>query len=268
MTTATATIPALEADAPALERIPLSRLTAVEVRKLVDTRAGRWLLIIQGLLISAASAIMVVVMAVRDDPVTLMDFFEIAGFVMSLLLPVMGILAITTEWTQRTHMATFTLEPRRGRVIAAKCGAATIAALVSIVVALAVAVVSSAIAAVVGLGVDWHLDLDVLAGFTVVQVLGTLTGFALGALILATPAAIVAFFAYSMVLPTLFALGASQFSWFESIQPWIDFADAQMALTSDGLTAVNLPHLLTAGALWLGLPLVLGIRRIRRCEIK
>lgn len=138
----------------------------------------------------------------------------------------------------------------------------------SIAVALVAAVVSSGTAPVIGVGVDWHLDADVLAGFAVVQVLGTLIGFALGALILATPAAIVAFFAYSMVLPTLFALGASQFSWFESLQPWIDFADAQQALTENGLTAVDLPHPLVAGALWPGIPLVLGIRRIRHCEIK
>ena len=36
------------------------------------------------------------------------------------LLPVMGILLVTQEWTQRTGMVTFTLEPHRGKVIAAK----------------------------------------------------------------------------------------------------------------------------------------------------
>ncbi|HWJ61114.1 MAG TPA: hypothetical protein VNS19_04015 [Acidimicrobiales bacterium] len=264
----TATIPVLEADPSALAPIPLSRLVQVELRKLVDTRAGRWLGIIQALLIAAASTILVIVMAVRDDPVSLMDFFSIAGFVMSVLLPVMGILAITTEWTQRTHMATFTLEPRRGRVIAAKCGAAVIAALVSIAVAVVVAVVSSGLASLIGVSVDWHFDADMMAGFALAQILGVLTGFALGALILATPAAIVAFFAYAFVLPTLFMIGADQLSWFESIQPWIDLGDAQMPLTETGLTAANGAHLLTAAALWLGIPLVLGIRRIRRSEIK
>ncbi len=42
--TATATpIPVLEADPSALARIPMTRLVQVELRKLVDTRAGRWL---------------------------------------------------------------------------------------------------------------------------------------------------------------------------------------------------------------------------------
>lgn len=268
MTVTITPIPVLEADPSALAPIPMTRLIQVELRKLVDTRAGRWLGIIQALLITAASAILVIVMAVRDETTTLMDFFSIAGFVMSLLLPVMGILAITTEWTQRTHMATFTLEPRRGRVIAAKCGAATIAALVSIAVALVVGVVSSGVASLIGVGVDWHFDVDIMAGFALAQTLGTLTGFALGALILATPAAIVAFFAYAFVLPTLFAIGADQLSWFDSIQPWIDFGDAQMPLAESGLTGANWGHLATAATLWLGIPMVLGIRRIRRSEIK
>ena len=39
---------------------------------------------------------------------------------MSLLLPVMGILLVTSEWSQRTDMTTFALEPHRSRVIMAK----------------------------------------------------------------------------------------------------------------------------------------------------
>jgi hypothetical protein len=34
-------------------------------------------------------------------------------------------------------------------------------------------------------------------------------------------------------------------------------------LTESGPTAANAGHLLTAAAIWLGVPLVLGIRRIR-----
>ena len=39
---------------------------------------------------------------------------------MGILLPVLGILLVTSEWSQRTAMVTFTLEPSRSRVIAAK----------------------------------------------------------------------------------------------------------------------------------------------------
>lgn len=259
--------PVLDTDT-ALEPIPMTRLTEVELRKLVDTRAGRWLGIIQAVLIVAASAILVTVVAFRGEQIELMDFVGIAGSVMAILLPVMGILAITTEWSQRTNIATFALEPRRGRVIAAKAAAAASAAVVSIGIAVAVGLAATTIASLVGVGVDWHFDIDILFGFALVQVLGTLMGFALGALMLSTPAAIVAFFTYYAVIPGLFVLAADQFSWFASIQPWIDFADAQAPLGIHGLTQVDLPHLIVAGLIWLGLPLVVGIRRIHRSEIK
>jgi ABC-2 type transport system permease protein len=266
--TTTTDFPVLDATDTALEPIPMSRLVEVELRKLVDTRAGRWLGIIQAVLIVAASAIVVTVVAFRDEQIELMDFVGIAGSVMAILLPVMGILAITTEWSQRTNLATFTLEPRRGRVIAAKSAAAASAALVSIGIAVAVGLAATTIASLVGVGVDWHFDVDILFGFALAQVLGTLMGFALGALLLSTPAAIVAFFTYYAVLPSLFALGADQLSWFEGIQPWIDFAGAQTPLGVDGITQVDLPNLAVAGTIWLGLPLVAGIRRIQRSEIK
>ena len=49
-------------------RVPLGRLVEVEVRKLIDTRSGRWLLIIQALLILAAAAIVTVAVVVQDEP--------------------------------------------------------------------------------------------------------------------------------------------------------------------------------------------------------
>ncbi len=44
--------------APAVARTPLWRLTAVELRKMVDTRSGRWLLAVIGLLATVAVGIL------------------------------------------------------------------------------------------------------------------------------------------------------------------------------------------------------------------
>ena len=66
-----------------------------------------------------------------------------------------------------------------------------------------------------------------------------LGGFALAALLLNTPAAIVAFFVYKWVLPPLFFLGAALMGWFDKLHPWIDFQSAQGAIwdwSSDGRT--------------------------------
>lgn len=255
--------------------IPLSRLVAVELRKLVDTRSGRWLLIIQAVLIVLASGTVAIVVATQDESIALMDFTSIAGTIMGLLLPVLGILAVTSEWTQRTNMATFTLEPRRGRVVAAKLIATVVVAVVSVLLAILIGYVASAAASALGADVDWTADLELLAGFTVLQVLGLLTGFAFGTLLLNTAAAIVVYVAYFTIIPGVLAVGAELVGWFADIRPWIDFTDAQLPLSDFGqdaselgFGAVDWPQFLVSGAIWFLLPLGLGILRMLRAEVK
>lgn len=255
--------------------VPLGRHVAVELRKLVDTRAGRWLLIIQALLMVVGSAVLAVVAAVDDEPLALMDFTIIAGAVMGILVPVMGILAITSEWSQRTNMATFTLEPRRSRVVVAKLAAAVIAALASVGVSFAIAYFGSGLAAASGVAVDWHADLELFAGFAIAQVLGVLTGFAFGTLLLNTPGAIVCFFAYFTLVPTVLAVAGELMDWFADVRPWIDFADAQVPLTDFGqddadlgFAAIDWGQFAVSGTLWLLLPLYAGVQRMLRAEVK
>lgn len=271
MTSSTPIAPTL--DISATSHIPLARLIRVELRKLVDTRSGRWLLIIQALLILVAMGLMTTVGVVNDDPIDVMDLILVAGLVMAVLLPVMGILAITTEWSQRTHMVTFTLEPRRGRVIAAKLVAILLAGVASIALAIAIGYLTAGVAALFGADVDPSADWELIAGFLVAQLLGLLTGFAFGALLLNSPAAIVLYFAYNTVIPGLLA-AAGSVSWFAEIRPWVDFVAAQMPLTGGetpqdiGFAAVNWGHFVVSGIIWLGLPLALGIRRMLRAEVK
>lgn len=273
-TTADLGIPA-RLDVSGTAPVPLSRHVAVELRKLVDTRSGRWLLIIQGLLILAATVIVALVAATQDEDIALMDFTGIAGAVMGILLPVMGILAITSEWSQRTNMATFTLEPRRSRVVVAKLLASVVAALASVVMAIVVGALGSALAAGLGADVDWSADAELLAGFAIAQVLGLLTGFAFGTLLLNTPAAIVCFFAYFTLVPTMLAVAGELMDWFEEVRPWVDFADAQLPLTDFGqdadelgFGAIHWGQFAVSGAIWFVLPLVAGFRRMLRAEVK
>ena len=261
-------------DIAATERVPLTRLVEVELRKLVDTRAGRWLLIIQADIIELVSTIVIIVVAVEDEPMEFMDFTNIAGVIMGFLLPVLGVMAITSEWSQRTNMATFTLEPRRARVVTAKLLAVVIAALASVLIAIVIGYVSSAVAALLGVDVDWTTDVEMLVAFAVTQVLGLVTAFAFGTLLLNTPGGIVCTFAYFTVLPGVFAAAAS-LSWFADIRPWIDFNHAQIPLSDFGqepneigFGAVDWPQFVVSGLLWFVLPLVLGINRVLRAEVK
>lgn len=245
--------------------IPFARLVAVELRKLVDTRAGRWLLIIMGALILLGSVILA--WALRNQSVGFFDFTSVTGGVTGLLLPVLAILSVTTEWSQRTNMVTFTLEPRRARVVGAKLVASVVTAVASIVVALVIGALASALASLLGAQVDWDPNVTGLLGFTIVQVIGLLVGFAIGALLLNTPAAIVVFVAYSFVVPTVLLAAAALLDWFRDIEPWLNFTTAQAPLF-EGFDGVEWGHLAVSGLIWFVLPLGLGILRILRAEIK
>ena len=92
-------------------------LTSVELRKMTDTRSGRGLLI----------AILTLVAAVLAWKLTHAEVevsFDNYGVRRLASSPsscrVIGLLAMTSEWTQRTALTTFTLAPRRLPVIAAK----------------------------------------------------------------------------------------------------------------------------------------------------
>ncbi len=64
------------------------------------------------------------------------DVLDLALVPVDLILPVVGIMAMTSEWTQRTALTTFTLSPRRIPVLFAKLVAAI--ALATAVVAVVV----------------------------------------------------------------------------------------------------------------------------------
>ena len=81
---------------------------------MVDTRAGKWLLGLTVLLASAASS--------RPDRRrgSMADSYLTAPSLASVLLPVVGVLLVTSEWSQRTALLTFVMVPDRNRVALAK----------------------------------------------------------------------------------------------------------------------------------------------------
>ena len=61
----------------------------------------------------------------------------------AVLLPVLGILLVTSEWSQRTGLITFALVPVRSRVLGAKLAASLVVSVVALVVCLAVSVIAA-----------------------------------------------------------------------------------------------------------------------------
>jgi ABC-type transport system involved in multi-copper enzyme maturation permease subunit len=256
-------------DLTSTSRTPFTRLLSVELRKTWDTRAGLWLLISTAVLTALVMIIQLSVVLVQDLNVDYGDFMTSTSFSIALLLPVLGILLVTSEWSQRTAMVTFSLEPERRRVILAKLVVGLVLAVAAVAIALVLGAICNAIyGAASGNGAEWDLGLLDVGGFWLLQSLGMLTGFALAALLLNSPAAIVVFMVYSFVLPGLFALGAALMDWFEKIQPWIDFNYAQGPLVDASMSGEDWGHLVVSGIIWLVIPLAIGWLRVLRAEVK
>jgi ABC-2 type transport system permease protein len=259
MTAATLEQPTL--DLSGTSRIPMSRLTRVELRKLVDTRASRWLLITIGVI--TALIIVVFFLNAKTSDRTFSNFMGATATPQGFLLPVLGILLVTQEWTQRTALVSFTLMPVRSRVLIAKVFAALIAGLAAIVLAIGIA----ALATVLG-GADnaWHnIGADDIGKFAILQASGVLQGLAFGLLFLNSAAAIVTYF----VLPTAFSILSSLWSPLKKAAPWVDLGTSQQPLfNAVNMTSTQWLHLASGTAIWVVLPFVLGMIRVLRAEVK
>jgi ABC-type transport system involved in multi-copper enzyme maturation permease subunit len=205
---------------------------------------------------------------VQDQPLKLNDLVAIANFISGFLLPVIGIMLVTSEWNQRTAMVTFTLEARRGRVVMAKLVAGLLLALIVSLIATAAAFVVNGLYAVIHGSGDWHLGVWEFLGFLLTQAIAMTTGFAFATLLLNTAAAIVVYFAYSFLVPTIFAVVTPFLDWFRDVRPWVDFTDAQSPLINASMSGEDWAQLVVSGLIWLVVPVGLGIWRIFRAEVK
>jgi hypothetical protein len=252
---------------PSVAGVPFGRLVKVELRKVVDTRAGFWLLAAIGIL--TAAVIVIFLFAIPDDEVselTHQAFFFITSVPQGFLLPVMAILAVTAEWSQRTGLVTFTLEPSRMRVAAAKLVAVTLYGLLAVALALGLA----ALANLAGMSVrdgagDWDVSWEFLADATFMQVSGLIQGFAFALLLMNTAAAIVLYFVLPIVWNILFSL----VDWLADIAPWVDLGTATSPITEgETLNAQDWAHVAVASTIWVLLPLAIGLVRLMRSEVK
>jgi ABC-type transport system involved in multi-copper enzyme maturation permease subunit len=248
-------------DVSGTPQVSISTLVKVELRKMIDTRAGKWLLIAIG----AITALIVLIFLLTADAAD-KTFFNLMGTTVTpqaFLLPVLGILLVTQEWGQRTGMVTFTLEPHRSRVIGAKI----VAAIVFGVAAMVVAILLAALGAVLAGGPDpWAgFGLDDLFKIGLLQITGVLQGLAFGLLILNSAGAIVAYFA----VPIAFSILTNTWSALQDAAPWIDWGTSSPELYSgDHLSGEVWAQLLTSGLIWVVLPFLLGLWRVLRAEVK
>ena len=247
----------MTAVATAPERPPLQRLTGVELRKSVDTRAGFWLLMLVALTIVA---VVVLVLAVgNDEDQTFASMFGDTIGVASIFLPIVGLLLVTSEWSQRTALTTFTLVPERERVVLAKVLAGSALALIATVVCLATAALGNLI-----IGGSWDFELSHLGEGALYELFGMLGALALGLLLMHSAFAIVTYF----VLPTIVGIAVEVIPGADDPAKWFEPTRSTTPLSEGTINGAEWGHFWVTAAIWVGVPLVLGLLRLRRHELK
>jgi hypothetical protein len=242
-------------------RPSLARLTGVELRKLADTRAGYWLLIVIGLAAAAIVTLQLIFADAADQ--TFVDFFTPSLLPVGILLPVLGILAVTSEWSQRTALTTFALVPVRRRIIAAKLGAGVVAALASVLASLLVALIGNLVANATGGDGSWSVEPAMIGYAAVFQVVNLVMGIAFGMLLLNTPLAIVLY----LVLPILWGILGELVKGLQDAAGWLDLGVTSVPLTTADVTAGQWARFGVSVAVWVLVPLVAGLVRVSRREV-
>ncbi len=243
--------------------VPFLRLVQVELRKMLDTRAGRWLLILIGVIIAGA---LVIMFFNKSGHHRFEEYLTATTMPQGVLLPVVGILAVTSEWSQRTGLVSFTLEPRRARVAWAKFLSAILVGVAAIGLSLGLAAIAHQAAITIqGYGGDWSLDNNTLLGAVLFVLLGVAQGVGFGMLLRNTPAAVVLYF----VLPTAWAILGDMVSWLDGAAAWLDLNRTMNALfLVDSMTGEQWAQLGVSVAVWVVLPVAVGMWLIRRAEVK
>lgn len=262
--TTTQTAPEPTIAEPQQDRIPFTRLVRAELRKLVDTRSGTWLLIAIGVITLAA--VVIFLFAADSSALNYWDFIATTATPQGLLLPVLGILAITSEWSQRTGLVTFTLEPNRSRVVGSKFTALIVFAVAFVALALALAVIGNLLGmALQGGSGDWSIGVAGFRNVLLLQLIGVVQGFAFGMLFMNSAAAIVVFFAVPIASSMVF----NMVTWLrENLAQWIDLGTAETPLQTLDMAGNDWAQLGVACLIWVVVPFAIGLYRLMRAEVK
>ena len=247
--------------------VPLGRVVRVELRKMFDTRSGFWLL--ASIVIAGVLATVATILFAPDDALTYYTFAKAIGFPMTVILPIIAVLAITGEWSQRTGLTTFTLVPPRHRVILAKVVASVGVGIASMLFALVIGVLGNLVGtAIAGTDVVWDVSFMHSVYIVFGSLLCLLTGTMLGILFRSSPVALVAYFVYSLLLPTVFAVLESTQHSFRDVRPWVDLNLAESTLFEGTISGDQWAHLLVTTLVWLVVPATLGLLALRHSEVR
>lgn len=236
--------------------IPFGNLVTAEVRKATDTRAARWLLGVTAALTLAAEAVPIAFPhAVTQNRAS---FLTWAALGLTRLLPIALILAMTAEWSERNALTTFTLEARRGRVLAAKVAAGLGISVIGLAFSVGGAEIGVVIAGAAGRHVATSWNWAELAGVVAFVMLISGLGIAIGSAVHNTAAAIVTYFALAALTSLLLIPAVAK------IGNWVN-TTTTFGWVLTGAWSGHGAQIATSAAIWIALPLAVGtVRTIRR----
>jgi hypothetical protein len=213
------------------------------VRKSISTRSGLALIISATLLAPAAIAVAAGTATRPLDNV--LGPLVVTGMLTALVLVSLGVLSTAGEWSHGTVQTTFLLEPRRGRVMAAKAAAV---ALMGAVVAVVAAGISALLLLVMEPSASWDGGGRALGMVAVAGASFALIGAGVGAAVGNTPGALTGVYLLDLgVLPVLQIVKPA-------LADKIDPGNAILSLAQGHQQAQSITIL----AVWVGVALVAG----------
>jgi hypothetical protein len=235
-------------------------LVRIELRKMVDTRSGRWLLI--AIVALSAFALGWGLTHLEPGTVRFADVLDLALVPVDVILPVIGIMAMTSEWTQRTALTTFTLSPRRIPVLLAKLVAAIALATATVAAVVGLAFAATALGGIIGGdGASYDHAVRAIGGAAIADGLNVLMAAGIGLVATVTAVGVLVFY----VAPTAWALVGPGL--LHSNSRWLDIFE-----TFDNISTFNLsghvPQTITSMAFWIVLPVMAGLFLANRREVK
>jgi ABC-2 type transport system permease protein len=246
--------------------IPTGRLLTVEFRKTFDTRSGFWLIASIPML-SVLATIGAIVFAPREG-LTYESFAVVVGTPMAVILPIIAVLSVTSEWSQRTALTTFTLVPSRSRVVAVKVTVTIAVGVAAMLTALAVGALGNLVgSAIADTDPVWNLDILQVSQVVLAVEIAMLMGFMFGVVLRSSPGAIVGYFVYALVIHGISAALASSQEWWADNGAWFDLNWASGRLYEGTLTGEMWVQLGVTAAIWLLIPLAVGVRSLLKAEI-
>lgn len=237
----------------------------IEMRKLAGTRSGKGILSAM-VLLAVGGAVISIGVPATIPTLSVADAYALTVAPLVLFIPISIMVIFTSEWSTHASLLTFTLTPRRGRVLAGKAIVGAAFSVAAPLCTLALAAITTEIAGLFsGRDVSYAgvlgFDGGVLQNIILISVY-TAFAVAVAMLIRVTAAAVTAFLALTLFPDAILGMVLGHSSdWAAPIRGFEKLSSGHFA------SSVEIGQAGTVMLLWLVLPLLFGAYRFFRADI-